>query len=543
MYKYELHLHTEETSFCGHVPAEEQVRMYKELGYDGICVTDHFHHVYLQEWKLWDNWDAFVDRYMAGYRAAKEAGDRIGLHVIFGVELRFPEDDRDYLTFGIDEAWLRAHPFCCQLSHQEFFDTYKDELLFLQAHPFRYYEEGDAAHVHGIEIINGNPRHNSRNDRALAFAELNGSLIRVAGSDAHQYGDEGKAAILFEKEITDTFELREEIEAGRFRLWSPDFEQIIKRSEDNQKMFDSMIIGQVCLDTNTDYDGTVEHRPGGAVLFSGNAAGAIGHNTAVVPKGNPKHIDMQAVFAENPNVTVFERFSETTTLMENTYFTPDRERRRQLSPESIEPYTAADLPDADARIYHLAGLVTGDISGDMIRACYERTEKLREAGADDRVGVALDVQCMLRAVEPDKTLKLYDWAEKKEYLPYIRYFKTDAAEAEMLTGLTDREAAARLMCSWGAKEVMITHNTEVIVCDGENIYRAPLKPRNLSGRTGRGDTTFAGYINERLDHDIQTALNFAASLVSLKMETPGPFTGTREDVYRYMDEVMGLKAE
>ena len=93
-----------------------------------------------------------------------------------------------------------------------------------------------------------------------------------------------------------------------------------------------------------------------------------------------------------------------------------------------------------------------------------------------------------------------------------------------------------MLCEWGAKEVLITHNTEAIVCDGECVYRAPLKARNLSGRTGRGDTTFAGYLGERLHRSIPEALEFAAALVSLKMETPGPFTGTRKDVENYIRE-------
>ena len=113
--------------------------------------------------------------------------------------------------------------------------------------------------------------------------------------------------------------------------------------------------------------------------------------------------------------------------------------------------------------------------------------------------------------------------------------KTDAAEAKILTGTDDRRKAAEILHGWGAKEVLITHNTEAIVCDGQRIHRAPLKPRNLSGRTGRGDTTFAGYLTERLESDIPTALEFAAALVSLKMETPGPFMGTRQDVLDYIE--------
>ena len=39
-----------------------------------------------------------------------------------------------------------------------------------------------------------------------------------------------------------------------------------------------------------------------------------------------------------------------------------------------------------------------------------------------------------------------------------------------------------------------------------------------------------------LTRDIPEALTFAAALVSLKMETPGPFKGTRADVERFLRE-------
>jgi len=287
--------------------------------------------------------------------------------------------------------------------------------------------------------------------------------------------------------------------------------------------FDTMIIGQVCLDTNTDYDGRTEHRFGGAVLYSGHAANSIGHKVAVVPKGNRNVTDAEEALG-GYGITIFAVPSRESTLMENVYFTPDRERRRSRCLAVIDPYKPEDIPDVETDVYHLAGLCYGDIGPDIIMECARRGD------------VAMDIQCMLRHVEPDQTLKLHDWPEKREYLKYIRYLKTDAAEAEVLTGLTDREEAAKLMYSWGAKEIVITHNTEVIAYDGEKIYRAPLKPRNLTGRTGRGDTTFAGYITERKRASIQDALTFSAALVSLKMETPGPFMGTREDVLKYMED-------
>jgi sugar/nucleoside kinase (ribokinase family) len=287
--------------------------------------------------------------------------------------------------------------------------------------------------------------------------------------------------------------------------------------------FDTIIIGQVCLDTNTDYDGRTEHRYGGAVLYSGHAANSIGKKVAVVTKGNRKITDYEDALGGS-GITIFAKPSANSTLMENVYFTPDRERRRSRCLAVIDPYTPEDIPDEETNVYHLAGLCYGDIGPDIILECAKRAD------------VAMDIQCMLRHVEPDQTLKLHDWPEKTEYLKYIRFLKTDAAEAEVLTGLTDREEAARQMYEWGAKEIVITHNTEVIAYDGKQIFRAPLKPRNLTGRTGRGDTTFAAYITERQTSSIQEALTFSAAMVSLKMEKPGPFMGTRQDVLKYIEE-------
>ena len=82
--------------------------------------------------------------------------------------------------------------------------------------------------------------------------------------------------------------------------------------------------------------------------------------------------------------------------------------------------------------------------------------------------------------------------------------------------------------------MLITHNTEVLAYDGKDVYTCPIKARNMSGRTGRGDTTFAGYITERQRAGIAEALQYCTALVSLKMETPGPFQGTRQDVLDYI---------
>lgn len=288
--------------------------------------------------------------------------------------------------------------------------------------------------------------------------------------------------------------------------------------------FDSLIIGETAQDTNVDYDGTTVRAIGGAVYYSGFAAANMGHRTAVLPKADTAQVDLKAAFAAAPNVTVFPLHSAHSFVTKNVYHTPDRERRTSTVDSKIDPYRPEEVPaEIDAEIWHLAGLVGGDIPDEFLPF------------AAGKAMLAIDVQCMLRW-EENGGMVYRDWGAKKELLPCVRFLKTDAAEAEILTGLTDRAEAAKVLYGWGAKEILITHNTEVLVYDGREFYTCPIKARNLSGRTGRGDTTFACYINERLTRGIPEALQTATALVSLKMETPGPYMGTRADVENYIRE-------
>ena len=290
-----------------------------------------------------------------------------------------------------------------------------------------------------------------------------------------------------------------------------------------KKQYDVLVIGPVSLDHNIDYLGNERKELGGAVVASGFAAARSGNKTALFTKCNTADANLEERFAPS-GADLYWAESKATCSIRNQYFTADKEKRACTSMGVCDAFKFEELPDIDTEIYHFAGLVYGDFDGELFE----------EAAKHGKV--AVDVQCLLRHVEPDKTMAFHDWADKKKYLPCIDFLKTDAAEAEILTGLTDRAEAAKLLYSWGAKEIMITHNTEVLIYDGKEIYTCPIKARNLSGRTGRGDTTFAGYITERLHAGIPEALQYCTALVSLKMETPGPFMGTREDVLNYIKE-------
>ncbi len=289
------------------------------------------------------------------------------------------------------------------------------------------------------------------------------------------------------------------------------------------KKYDTMVIGPISLDINIDYQDNEEREIGGAVVQSGWSAAASGAKTAILSKLNPKDAQIEKVF-EGSGADLFLAESATTTSIYNHYFTADKERRTCKALAQCEGFVPADLPELDATVYHFAGLMVGDYSHDLIREAAKRGL------------VAVDVQCLLRTVMPDGSMQFFDCAEKRELFPYIHYLKADAAEAEILTGQSDRYEAAKLLYSWGVKEVVISHNTEIIAYDGREFHACPIKARSLVGRSGRGDTTFAAYIVERRHADVAAALQYATACVSLKMETPGPFKGTRADVLAYIDE-------
>ena len=104
-YLLDLHIHTNESSYCGDVPAQEIVRQYREAGYQGIAVTDHYGGYFFD--KIIDRpWEEQVDRFMRGYEAAKAAAEGTGFKVYFGIEYRDRLSVDDFLVYGLDRQFL-----------------------------------------------------------------------------------------------------------------------------------------------------------------------------------------------------------------------------------------------------------------------------------------------------------------------------------------------------------------------------------------------------------------------------------------------------
>ncbi len=281
--------------------------------------------------------------------------------------------------------------------------------------------------------------------------------------------------------------------------------------------YDIVIIGHVCRDI-LNFKGQSSTRTGGAAYFSSFAAKRSNARLLVITKmaeaEYPLLNEMKAA-----GIEILALPSPATTVCESIFTSNDLDKRTVKLVARASPFKLEDIYGKKAKIYSLAGLFRGEIPVVLIESLSQRGQ------------VGMDLQGVLRCSE-NGLLSYQDWKQKGKYLPYITYLKADSLEAEVSTGATDRIEAAKILHDLGAKEVMITHSSEVILYNGERLFSAPFTTKNLRGRSGRGDTCFAAYMAWRLSHGVEESLNYAAALTSIKMESPGPFSGTHADVIK-----------
>lgn len=220
----ELHFHTKETSFCGTISALDSVAEYKAQGYDAIVVTDHFARNYFADYYSGAlSWKEATDNWLLGYRTAKEAGEKQGIKVFLGCELSFDHYvDNDYLVYGLTEDLLYNYPELWKLSEKQF-KAFAEEhgLFFAQAHPFRgWCKLCPAEHLHGIEVFNAHPRHDSSNHKAIEVW-FNTDLIPICGTDYHDAGAACGCGIRFKKEASCAKDIAAMLFAREYELVIP----------------------------------------------------------------------------------------------------------------------------------------------------------------------------------------------------------------------------------------------------------------------------------------------------------------------------------
>lgn len=265
-YKFDMHVHTSETSKCGKLSGKDVAWCYGMAGYQGIMITDHYHKEYFDSLGQINPHEK-IECYLSGYRAAKNEGDRIGLDVVLGIEFRNVETEDDFLIVGITEDFLHQYPMIYELPLRQAFKIFHDHgMLVIQAHPIRFtiadhsgekdfrtycnheliamarqnpemkeisFSEWKEAKkqkgteqfsyplllricqlqcedmLDGIEVYNGNIQWAQEPDKIDLILKKHPEYLKVSASDFHEAAHLGRGGMVFNKRVTDSMELKQ----------------------------------------------------------------------------------------------------------------------------------------------------------------------------------------------------------------------------------------------------------------------------------------------------------------------------------------------
>ncbi|HHT47858.1 MAG TPA: hypothetical protein GXZ98_01005 [Firmicutes bacterium] len=286
------------------------------------------------------------------------------------------------------------------------------------------------------------------------------------------------------------------------------------------KTYEITFLGHMCFDEIIPFQGETKVAPGSAVLCGAMVAARVGKQVAVVTRMAQKDEEILRPLQALGVDTYISPAAETTySVVIHPTANPDE--RRLILRKSAGLFKLDEIPELSTQYLHLAGISDQEFDLELISGLKGRGYNL-----------SVDLQSFVRQVDPvSREIAFKDVPEKAAIVKEMSKVKLDIVEAKVLTGTDDLEKAARIFEAWGCPETIITHAKGVLVRAGGRTYYEKFSNRSVLGRTGRGDTTFAAYLAWRMEHDVAEALKFAAALVSIKMETPGPFQGTLEDVY------------
>jgi sugar/nucleoside kinase (ribokinase family) len=286
--------------------------------------------------------------------------------------------------------------------------------------------------------------------------------------------------------------------------------------ENTAQSYDIAFIGHYTKDTIVSASGT-RIVDGGAFNYGANVAARMGLKVAAVTHLAKEDFHVVEKL-KHLGVDVFAKITSESTCLRLEYPTSDVDERVIYVTSSAGPFTSAEVEKIQARAFVVGASMREEVSLEVIKEL-----------AKKKTILAADVQSFIR-VNDNSKLVPKEWPEKQAVLALLDVLKTDAVEAEMLTGTSDIREAARKIADLGPREVVITHRNGLLVYADGQFYEENFYPKELIGRSGRGDTCIASYVAKRLRASPQEATTWAAAVTSLKMEAEGPFQGTIKEV-------------
>ncbi|MGE0582150.1 MAG: PfkB family carbohydrate kinase [Steroidobacteraceae bacterium] len=281
---------------------------------------------------------------------------------------------------------------------------------------------------------------------------------------------------------------------------------------------DFATLGAYTKDTIVSKAGT-RYVDGGGYSYAAHAARLAGLEVAAITRLAAEDRGSTRLLTE-AGVQVVIRESRASTLMRLEYPTDNVDERVLTVAAVADAFEPADIGGVDARAWLVSASVRGEVSLEVLQA-------LKAKGGL----IGLDVQGYVRVVGADGRLHYAPWPEQRAVLALVDVLKTDAVEAEFLTGTADIHRAAAMLAAQGPREIVLTHRDGVLVLAEGSEYAASFHPEPLRGRSGRGDTCVGSYLARRLTGSPGEATIWAAAVTSLKMEAEGPIRRPVADVH------------
>ena len=286
--------------------------------------------------------------------------------------------------------------------------------------------------------------------------------------------------------------------------------------ENTAKFYDIAFIGHYTKDTIVSSSG-IRIVDGGAFNYGANVAVRMGLKVAAITRLAKE--DLRVVEKlKHLGVDVFSHISPQSTCLRLEYPISNVDERVIYVTSSAGPFTTAEVEKIQAKEIVIGASMRDEISLEVI-----------EELAQKKTILAADVQSFIRINDNGKLVPK-EWLERDSILACLDILKTDAVEAELLFGKCDLRTAAKKIHNLGPKEVVITHRDGLLVYADGNFYEEEFLPKEIIGRSGRGDTCLASYVAKRLNASPQDATTWAAAVTSLKMEAEGPFQRTIQEV-------------
>jgi len=282
------------------------------------------------------------------------------------------------------------------------------------------------------------------------------------------------------------------------------------------QVYDVVYIGNFTKDTIISLAGT-KYVDGGGMNYAAHAAARLGLKIAVVTRLAKEDERVVEKFTR-AGIDCYPTYTPQSTLMCLEYPTTDPDIRNLSVKGLAGTITVSEVEKLEMKAAVINSSLRGEVGLDVIRALKEK-----------KVLLAADMQGFVRVLR-GQSLVYAPWEEMHATLAHLDVLKSDAVEAEYLTGETDIFKAARIYAGMGAKEIVLTHKDGLLIYADGKCYEMGFYPTNMIGRSGRGDTCVGTYVAMRLSKPPRESGIWAAAVTSLKMEKLGPFDRPLSDV-------------